>query len=67
MKKGNTMQHVSILFAVLVLCGFVGTAGAVQLKELDSDVNYDESKVPHYDLPRLLVTAEGVPVETPER
>jgi len=26
-------------------------------KEYDSDVIYNESKVPHYDLPPLLVTA----------
>jgi len=35
-------------------------------KEYDSDVIYDESKVPHYDLPPLLVTAEGKTVETAE-
>jgi hypothetical protein len=37
-----------------------------QLKEYDRDVNYDESKVPHYDLPPLLLTAEGKRVTTPE-
>ncbi|MHC4566909.1 MAG: alpha/beta hydrolase family protein [Planctomycetota bacterium] len=35
-------------------------------KEYDSDVVYDESKVAHYDLPPLLVTAEGKTIETPE-
>ena len=28
-------------------------------KEYDNDVNYDEAKIPHYDLPKLLVTPEG--------
>lgn len=37
-----------------------------QLKEYDSDVNYDESKIPHYDLPALLSTTDGLPVETAE-
>jgi len=60
------MQNRAIVLAVLILCGFAGTANAVQLKELDSDVNYDESKVPHYDLPPLLVTAEGERITTPE-
>ncbi|MGB2864612.1 MAG: hypothetical protein WBC05_14900 [Sedimentisphaerales bacterium] len=35
-------------------------------KENDGDVIYDESKVPHYDLPELLVTAEGKTVSTAE-
>jgi hypothetical protein len=36
-------------------------------KEYDSDVIYDESKIPNYDLPPLLVTAEGKPVTTAEQ
>ncbi len=39
---------------------------AREKKEYDSDVNYDESKTPHYDLPPLLVTAEGKKVSTAE-
>jgi hypothetical protein len=35
-------------------------------KEFDNAVNYDESKIPHYDLPPLLVTAEGKKVTTPD-
>jgi len=35
-------------------------------KEYDSDVIYDESKIPHYDLPALLVTAEGKKITTSE-
>jgi hypothetical protein len=49
-----------------VICGLWGAASAAQLKEFDSDVNYDEKKVARYDLPALLVTAEGEPVTTPD-
>ena len=35
-------------------------------KEYDSDVIYDQSKVTHYDLPPLLVTAEGKRITTPD-
>ncbi|MCP4641539.1 MAG: acetylxylan esterase [bacterium] len=60
------MQNALVMLAALVVFGLWGTANAVQLKELDSDVNYDEDKVPHYDLPPLLVTAEGAALTTPE-
>jgi hypothetical protein len=46
--------------------GLVGTAAAMPSKELDINVNYDESKVPRYDLPPLLVTGEGKHIATPE-
>jgi len=65
MRKGSAMQHTTLLFAVPILCGLAFTAGAGQSKENDIDVNYDESKVPRYDLPPLLVTAEGKRVTTP--
>jgi len=50
---------------VVLLC----TTGAFsrEPKERDSDVIYDQSKIPHYDLPLLLVTAEGQPVTTAEQ
>ncbi len=35
-----------------------------ELKEYDSDVIYDESKIPHYDLPPLWMTAEGKRITT---
>ncbi len=35
-----------------------------ELKEYDSDLIYDESKIPDYDLPPLLVTAEGTRITT---
>jgi hypothetical protein len=43
------------------------TASAREAKEYDRDVIYDEAKVPAYDLPPLLLTAEGKPVTTPEQ
>jgi len=42
-------------------------ARAREAKEFDTDVNYDESKVPRYDLPPLLETAEGEPVTSAEQ
>ena len=40
---------------------------AREAKEADNDVNYDEQQIPHYDLPPLLVTAEGDTVTTAEQ
>ncbi len=45
----------------------VSLAGAREPKEYDGNVIYDEAKIPHYDLPPLLVTAEGKPVTTAEQ
>ncbi len=45
---------------------FAGGAGAVPSKELDSDVNYDEAKVVPYDLPPMLLSADGKRITTPE-
>ncbi len=39
---------------------------AREAKEYDGDVHYDESRLPHYDLPPLLVTGQGKEVKTPE-
>jgi len=55
------------LFVCLTVLLFSGTLlFSREPKEYDGDVIYDESKVPHYDLPELLVTAEGKTVETAE-
>jgi hypothetical protein len=40
-------------------------APAREAKERDKDVNYDEASIPRYDLPPLLVAADGTPVTTP--
>ncbi len=60
----NKYIYVSLSF--LLLCGSASW-GDRQLKEYDSDVNYDESKVPHYDLPALLLTPEGKTISTAEQ
>ncbi len=60
------MQNTIILLVVAGLCGVSLVANAGQSKENDIDVNYDESKVPRYDLPPLLVTSEGERITTPE-
>ncbi|MCA9412574.1 MAG: acetylxylan esterase [Candidatus Omnitrophica bacterium] len=52
------IKNVWILFsACLLLSAVEGTAR--QQKEFDSDVIYDEQKLPRYTLPPLLETAEG--------
>ncbi len=57
------MKKLTVCLAVLLLCS---TLMGRERKEYDSDVIYDEDKIPHYDLPPLLVTAEGKEVATPE-
>jgi hypothetical protein len=58
------MKKIIICIAVLLLSSTV--VFGREPKEYDSDLIYDESKIPHYDLPRLLVTAEGKKVTTSE-
>ncbi len=54
-----------ILYTIVLL--LAGTpALAREPKEYDGDVIYDEGKIPHYDLPPLLVTAEGKKITTAE-
>jgi len=53
----------AIVYLMVLLLGCTA-ASAREPKEYDSDVIYDESKIPHYDLPPLLVTAEGELVTT---
>ncbi|MDP7585393.1 MAG: hypothetical protein QF920_06275, partial [Verrucomicrobiota bacterium] len=55
------------LFTVAALGFATCTLFARELKEFDNDVNYDEARVPHYDLPDPLITAEGKPVTTAEQ
>ncbi len=53
------MKATRYLLAGLLILSSAGLCSARQKKEYDNDVNYDESKVPQYDLPPLLVSAEG--------
>ena len=57
------MKKLTICLAVLLLCT---TVIGRERKEYDSDLIYDEAKIPHYDLPSLLTTAEGNAVTTTE-
>jgi len=63
--------HSSLLLVTFVT--FVAVLGCVSVststfgrekKEYDSDVNYDEGKIPHYDLPPSLVSEEGKKITT---
>lgn len=60
----NRTYFLALLCTTIVLQPLPGIA--VQPKELDSDVIYDEARVPHYDLPPLLVSTEGKAITTPE-
>ena len=55
-----------LVFTAALGLAFSG-ASARELKEFDNDVNYDESRIPHYELPDPLITAEGKPVTTAEQ
>ncbi|MFP6596483.1 MAG: acetylxylan esterase [Candidatus Hydrogenedentota bacterium] len=53
------------LLILALLATFVISATAyAQRKEQDSDINYDEARIPHYDLPELLVTPDGRTITT---
>ena len=59
------LMKTAILCLATVLLGSTLAAGR-EPKEYDSDVIYDESKIPHYDLPPLLVSFEGKRITTAE-
>jgi hypothetical protein len=50
----------------VLLCAVALSAGAEQAKENDFDIVYDEARVPAYQLPPLLLSAEGAPITTAE-
>ncbi len=58
------MKRFAVIFTAIVLFSAIGTAR--ESKEYDADLIYDEDKIPHYELPELLVTAEGKRITTPE-
>ena len=55
----------SILFSCLLLLAILVFTVPVQAQH--EDANYDEAKVPAYELPALLTTADGQSVDTPEQ
>ena len=62
--KTQSLFVASFLLVLTTL--IVHPAEAREPKEGDQDVIYDETKIPAYDLPPLLVTAEGNRVTRPE-
>ena len=48
----------SLYLVILSLLAF-SISHSREAKEYDNDINYDEQKIPHYDLPKLLVTPDG--------
>jgi len=56
------MKKITLCFLVVLLSSPWGWSR--ERKEFDSDVIYDETLIPHYDLPPLLVSAEGEKIET---
>ncbi|NOR66824.1 MAG: acetylxylan esterase [Woeseiaceae bacterium] len=58
------MKKLAVCLTVLLLSSAL--VFSREPKEYDGDVIYDESRIPHYDLPPLLVTAEGKTIKTPE-
>lgn len=57
------MLRVPFLALLLLVLQFA-VGHAREAKEYDADVNYDESRTPHYDLPALLVTTQGKRITT---
>jgi hypothetical protein len=55
-----------LLLAGLLILSAIQSGSAGEPKESDKDLIYDEARVPAYDLPPLLVSAEGKPITTPE-
>ena len=51
--KNHTIHIITLIFILL------GNSNAREAKEYDNDVNYDETKIPHYDLPQLLIGPDG--------
>ena len=57
------MRNAYILICLTVV---INIAYSQQAKESDYDVNYDESKVPSYQLPPLLETSSGIKIASGE-
>lgn len=61
-----TSRTLPLAVALLISTG-ADLASARERKEFDRDVNYNEQRLPPYDLPPLLITSEGVPVTTAQQ
>ena len=55
-----------LFFLTTILFFSLNYSDAREAKEYDNDVNYDEAKVPHYDLPQLLVGPNGKKISSPK-
>lgn len=60
------MKKTTLCLTGLFLLSAPTIGSGREKKEYDSDVNYEESRIPHYDLPALLETAEGKAITTPQ-
>lgn len=67
LEKEKSVKTFSPFLLLVVVSLLAGGTFAREAKEYDSDVNYDESKIPNYDLPDPLLTAEGKRIETVEQ
>lgn len=63
MMKMMMMKQCSI-YAIILFMNALCIAR--EAKEYDSDINYEEARLPHYDLPPLLVTSQGKIISTPD-
>ena len=59
------MNRLFFLLAALYLP--LSYSNAREAKEYDNDINYDELKVPHYDLPKLLIGPNGKKISTTDK
>ena len=47
------------LYIITLTFILLSDSDAREAKEYDNDVNYEETKIPHYDLPELLIGPDG--------
>lgn len=63
------MRNLQIMITAMLLFGFVAPIQPLKArepKEYDKDVNYNEERLPEYDLPPALVTSDGKKITTKE-
>jgi hypothetical protein len=59
-------MSIRICTALTVFCIVLCSVESREQKEFDADLNYDELRIPHYDLPPLLVTSAGKRITSAE-